>query len=211
MTESEFKTWFANHRACFPAIDSWLGKIDAVAAKRSENPLTSRDVLRSWLKALDDIAFADAKEASTKMLKGEAEAKSFDDHPKIIRKLAYAARGEKRQAPRTAHWIDGERTLCAKCGDSGGLTVVHAKTLAAIRAGKEPAIERYTMVVRCTCIAGSQKIPAQRQIVDDDVQCDWNLYDPAEWERVLNEVAAPVSWTPAASYESITGGGNGGY
>ena len=157
MDRTEFRQWYLEHRAAFPAIDAWLGRM----AKASDgvDAVKAVDVLRQWERALQDVTYDEACAATQALLRGDAdEPRSFEGHPRAIRRLAFDARGvQRREAVATRRYVvDGEETYsCPRCCDMGYVRVYRRETVRAWRQGKEYPPHRdaypYVVLVNCDC------------------------------------------------------------
>jgi len=128
MTVHEFDGWLAYHVARFTGIGAWL-------AKFKTDP--SEDEVRgAWAHTLADVSLEDAKAATDALHSGDEELpKSFDEHPRYVRRVAGAARAS-RSLTRHAEpkIIDGEYAYeCWRCEDSGFVVVYSARTMEAAR------------------------------------------------------------------------------
>lgn len=148
MTRDEFDDWFEYHSACFPGVQTWLGK------------LTDRDqagVLSAWFRALRLCDLVDAKAASDHLFRSaEGGPRVYERHPSAVRDLAFDLK-RARQAPPDPIFVDGEQAYrCLPCRDDGRRRVWHPKTVKAIAAGEDPAdVPIYRAVVACDCEAGA--------------------------------------------------------
>lgn len=156
MTDPEFREWFAHHIARFTGIGSWL-------AKFTRDP-SQDDVRYAWADSLRDIGLDDAKAATDAMHRGDEEyPKSFDDHPRSVRRIAGRFRAERSQERNRRRFIDGEETVsCRECRDTGDLQAWHSLAVKAARKGDlfHPTLnpdargQPYKTCVRCDCDAG---------------------------------------------------------
>ncbi|MEX2138594.1 MAG: hypothetical protein WD894_04995 [Pirellulales bacterium] len=163
MKTTDFENWLHLHRSAFPAIDAWLAKFPSDADKQtrglSASTLTAGDVLRAWQTILSDVEAADAIEATRRLARGDEELpRSFDDYPRAVRRIARSIAGERAKAARSTRLIDGLDTYrCPLCRDTGGVTVWHPKSVAAMHRGTfGERGAKATALVRCSCDAGSK-------------------------------------------------------
>jgi hypothetical protein len=166
MTDREFTEWYAHHRASFPGIDRWLTKLDKDA--QHDDDMRSADVLRRWRACLRDVDQADAKAATDAMMRGDLdEPRSWDSHPKAIRRAAIGRRADRKIAAHgggpTKYRTDenGETVAvyhCPECLDDGLILVWHPTSMEAMREGTfgRPRTV-YQCGVRCPCDIGRSR------------------------------------------------------
>ncbi len=158
MKPNEFKSWWSSHRAVFPEMNTWLGKVP-----REDQQGT----VLAWQRAMEDISLEDAEAATQAMLRGDIK-KPFQcsDHPAAI--IGYARQLRNNRVGHSEpirRWHDGEETYrCPICRDDGLLSVWHEESMFASvgrggllsRLGKapRPSAMLVTMTVVCTCQAG---------------------------------------------------------
>lgn len=216
MTESEFKDWFAYHRGSFPSIDGWLAKIDQ-ASRNDPDALRSVNILKSWRRTLGDVSLAAAKKATDAMARGDLdEPKSFDSHPKAIRRASHKE-GNRRGTIRALKMIDGEPTYkCPHCLDSGWVDVFHPKSIAAageyfrvrddseviprlFHKTKNPdgTVQVYTAAASCNCEASRGRSVADAYDESKHIAIPHDLVAGTEgWDYLMDEVERRRSTGP---------------
>lgn len=139
MTENDFETWLAYHRAAFPSLGDWLRK----------HPET----LRFWELPFADVDLAHAKAATDEMASGDLdEPRGYSQHARVIAKRARQIGYGRRQST----VIDGEKTYsCQRCLDEGYFAVVDPVHW---RAGRLRPCH-----VLCICTAGDRKAELRRE------------------------------------------------
>lgn len=200
MTADEFTIWLKHHRAAYPGISAWLGRIDKAA--RGDDDIRATDVLKRWRNVLNDVSLADARAASDAMARGDLEEpRSFDSHAKAIRRAAIGAVSERTIAPEKPRYVNGEQVFnCGLCLDGGLLIVFHPKTMKAARDGLLEESPKYTCGVACTCERGDRwHKPAQgRREKHKTMRFDERIMVPCDYRPTAEDCRRLLEFSPAS-------------
>lgn len=155
MTSEEFKTWFRAHRAAFTGIGAWF---DRMPSTPTETTPSRAEVFQAWFDTLRGVRLEDALAATRSLANGESEEpKSFDAHPRIVRRLASDRNYAERQRSSAHRTIGGEETFrCLLCRDKGRVLVAHPESVKLLAGGAVIGGPRtkYRAIVACSCAAG---------------------------------------------------------
>ena len=207
MTDTDFETWFAYHVARFTGIGAWLAKFRITPSQA--------EVRYAWADSLRDVSLDDARAATDSLHRGDEELpKSFDDHPRYVRRLAGRFRSERSQKKNRRHFIDGEETVaCLKCQDTGNLQAWHVLAVKAARRSDlfhpmlnpEARGQPYKTCVRCNCDAGNAPKNAAFEpynpvkhflVVHESTDDSWlRLMDAVVSVQVASEIFNPDAWS----------------
>ncbi len=146
MNSTEFAIWLTNHRAVFPGLSSWLGKLDNAA-----------DVLAKWRHFLLGVDFALAKNATDKLAMTETKV-VFDRHPYWV--LDFCRReGKSQESVKTFSRFGQKTNKCNICHDTGQVSVyVYGRHLPRyIEMYGPEATTRKTCAVHCSCEIGRKR------------------------------------------------------
>lgn len=194
MTKEEFRGWYRHHAHCFPGVDSWLGKHPKHERPGDDAP-SQEGILSAWAKCLSDVTLADATLATDLLFRGEEEEpKSFDSHPRAVRRIAKRFSAKRTEDQRYRHYHDGEETYrCLDCQDSGIVTVVHSRSIAAARDGQLRHVKLnpdgrtglYSAGVACGCERGIRRLKFLEVQYEPQRFVLWQTDDDALWQDVM--------------------------
>ena len=215
MTHAEFSQWLGYHSARFTGVTGWLAKFPA--RPRFEGDPTQVEIRDAWFDVLKHCELGDAKQASDALNRGDEELpKTFDDHPRYVRRIAGVIRGQRLQSAGRRRFIDGEETVkCRECQDAGNLQAWHSIAVKAARKGDlfHPTLnpdargQPYTTCVRCNCDAGAAPKNTAYQAYNPEKHFLVSVGSTEDnWRRLMDDVAAvaasaetfnPDAWSEA--------------
>lgn len=177
MTKEQFAQWFAYHSAAFTGIAAWLEKV----TKGPESPPRIQ-VLRAWLRTLEDCDLAEAKAATDAMARGEIEEpKGFDRHPAAIRAACGKSRRQRAKSYEIERYENGDPDrgarlyCCPLCQDTGAVLCWHQQNIRDVLDGtfaakreRGKAFRLYEQAVPCDCEAGRDRFPKAPARFDPD-------------------------------------------
>lgn len=160
MDRDDFKRWYAAHRAAFPSVDSWMGKMPR-EPNQETGELSMREVLGQWFDALQAESLADCLAATRGMNRGDLEvpdSRAVENHARFVRRHAAEIRTSrtKQAAITPPKRVNGEIAYkCPKCWDTGLCTVLQPSAMRLVCRGEvEHRSQLKTTGVRCHCDAG---------------------------------------------------------
>lgn len=128
MIRIDFDSWLSHHLARFTDAAGWLEKF-----KEGSSTKPSREaVVNAWYGILKDVELRHAKEATDLLAAGKEEfsGRSYDDHPKTVRAIAFKVAGIQKSKRKQQRTIDGEFVVdCPVCLDSGFVWIYHPSLL----------------------------------------------------------------------------------
>ena len=160
MTNSEFQEWLKHHMAKYPGLLGWLHKFPKVAVEFYDPTRTT--VLAGWYETLEHVSLEDAKAATDRMKRGEADAPSgFGSTDTAIVKESRAASRAKVASPyQSPKFIDGEEALsCLLCRDAEMPVVTiwsHVSHQAMTDGRFGERFTNYSCVIPCSCERGRE-------------------------------------------------------
>lgn len=211
MTRDEFHEWLKHHRACFSSMTKWLDGLKSVR----------QEVVDRWFRELESFQLADAKSASTALLKSPNKPFKYEDHlAEIIGRCREM--GVKRSLAREHNRFASTGARCQWCQGDGQTAIfgrVDPQTrsisfaafiiLADIQTDGVGETNLRTFGVRCVCAAGQkyQGLPAfdPEQHVAAEGGPMWRRGDSQFWSKVAarferSSVAAFAGGVPSGGF-----------
>lgn len=144
MNNDQFSDWYFRHRGYYANLPFWLQKTGS-----------PEEVLQRWQSMLAGVPFEDAIKASEQMYESDNQPKSYEHHPREIKRRCRQMESD-REAKRNFAKMGGVETVaCPHCQDTNIVLIVIVRV-----DGKSISNAHEVLEVALTALREKKRVPA---------------------------------------------------